>query len=176
VELKIIKSSKDGELEMEKTSVFETRSRIFVDVFWYLGMKNRIILNPCQRSPVSFHIFSNQNGVQISNRDLTPTLGLFNEYLEETFHRFKIESYADVERHFEILEKYKSHSKYQKTKEDFEWVAEVYKMIFFYHADISIFIDEPCFDDFSYYFQTFLTKIIENHSQLILPDSQLILV
>lgn len=136
---------------------------------------NWFALNPPQPSPVSFHIFSHQKGVKVGNRQNTPTLGLFNEYLEETFHRFKIESYADVERHFEILEKYKSHSKYEKTKEDFSWVAEVYKMLLYYQADVSIF-NEPGFDDFSYYFQTFLTKIIENHSPLILPDSQLIRV
>jgi hypothetical protein len=129
-------------------------------------MRNRIILNPRQPSPISFNIFGDKNGVKVSDRKLTPTLGLFNEYLEETFHRFKIESYGDIKRHWEVIEKYQSHPKYPKIKEDFGWVAEVYKTIFIYHGEISIFVDEPCFKDFCYYFQSFLTKIIEKKFHL----------
>ncbi|MEY3867527.1 MAG: hypothetical protein RLZZ338_1418 [Cyanobacteriota bacterium] len=132
---------------------------------------NTIRLNPSHPSPISFNIFSQTLGVKVGNRKITPTLGLFNEYLEETFHRFKIENYDDIQRHWEVIEKYQSYPKYQQIKEDFGWVAEVHKMIFFYSADVSIFYDEPCFKDFSYYFQTFLTKVIEKHSQ-IPPDYQ----
>jgi hypothetical protein len=130
-------------------------------------MRNRIILNPRQPSPISFHIFSDTLGVKVSQRDLTPTLGLFEEYLEDTFKRFYIGCYYDVEWHQEVLEKYPSSPKYQKRKDDFKWITEVHKMLFFYAGDISIFYDDPCFYDFSYYFQTFLIKVHENHSPLI---------
>jgi hypothetical protein len=82
-------------------------------------MRNRIILNPRQPSPISFHIFSDKLGVQIGKRDLTPTLGLFREYLEDTFKRFYIGCYYDVEWHQEVLEKYPSSPKYQKIKDNF---------------------------------------------------------
>jgi hypothetical protein len=135
----------------------------------------RCLLNPVQPSPISFHIFSDKHGVKVSDRVSTPTLGLFQEYLEKSFAKFKIENYGDIQRHWEVIEKYQSHPKYHKIKEDFGWISEVYKILF-YQGDISIFIDEPCFKDFSDDFQSFLTKIIDNHSLLIIPDSQLIRV